>query len=142
MLGHSNFTSKNSDQLLETNARLAIIRGMQVKEIAGARKFSAEKMSKVNLFETANFFRDLYCLEPGQFQTPHGRANADKIEFVAGGEASVHEGDEHATLKSGELVIASSGAVRGTRNTSGQRAVLLASMAPNPNAAISSGGGS
>ncbi|TDI94531.1 MAG: cupin domain-containing protein, partial [Caldithrix sp.] len=36
------------------------------KNIPSRVRFSIEKMQKVNLFETRNFFCDIYCLEPGQ----------------------------------------------------------------------------
>ena len=41
---------------------------MEVRNIRSERRFSTEKMQKVNLFETERMFADIYCLEPGQEQ--------------------------------------------------------------------------
>ncbi len=38
------------------------------------RRFGADKMQKVNLFETQQMFSDVYCLEPGQAQKVHAHA--------------------------------------------------------------------
>ena len=35
------------------------------------RRFAADKMQKVNMFETPQMFCDVYCLEPGQAQKAH-----------------------------------------------------------------------
>lgn len=114
---------------------------MHVKRVVNAQKFSPEKMQKVNLFETANFFCDIYCLEPGQSQSPHAHAGADKMYFVLEGEISVQIGAEDSPLRSGEMVLAPSGAVHGIKNTNEQRTVVLVTMAPNPNRKNTSGGG-
>ena len=97
-----------------------------------AYAFSAEKMKKVGLFETAGFFLDLYCLEPGQAQKPHAHEGCDKVYLVAQGRARVKVGDEERVLEAGEAVLAASGEVHGLHNDSGERAVVLTLMAPPP----------
>lgn len=37
---------------------------MDVKDVFAAAEFSNVRMQKINLFETKNFFCDIYCLEP------------------------------------------------------------------------------
>lgn len=97
-----------------------------------AAAFSAEKMKKVGLFSSERFFLDLYCLEPGQAQTPHAHAGCDKVYLVAQGRARVRVGDEERTLEAGEAVMAASGEVHGLVNDSAERAVVLTLMAPPP----------
>ncbi|MEK7829641.1 MAG: cupin domain-containing protein, partial [Acidobacteriota bacterium] len=41
---------------------------MNTRDVFAAAQFSPDKMQKINLFETRNFFCDVYCLEPGQEQ--------------------------------------------------------------------------
>ena len=99
---------------------------------ASAFSFSPEKMKKVGLFQTERFFLDLYCLEPGQAQTPHAHTGCDKVYLVAQGSARVRVGDEERTLAAGEAVIAPSGELHGLSNDSSERAVVLTLMAPPP----------
>jgi quercetin dioxygenase-like cupin family protein len=91
-----------------------------------------DKLTKLNLFSTAHFFLDVYCLEPGQAQKPHAHAAADKVYAVLEGEVEVQVGAETATLRVGDAVLAPAGPDHGVRNVSGARAALLVLMAPNP----------
>ena len=99
---------------------------------ASAWSFSPDKLKKVGLFETERFFLDLYCLEPGQSQTPHAHDGADKLYLVAQGRARVRIGDEQRSLGAGEGVLAASGEVHGLVNDSAERAVVLTFMSPPP----------
>ncbi len=96
-------------------------------------RFSAEKMQKINLFETENFFCDVYCLEPGQIQKPHTHEGADKIYFVLEGRGMIRIGDEEKIVEKNEICLAQSGFIHGVKNTSNERLTLLVFMAPNPN---------
>ena len=98
-------------------------------------RFSAEKMQKVNLFETGQMFCDVYCLEPGQGQKPHAHDGATKFYYVIEGTGEFVIGDETLTLRAGELAWSSPGEVHGVRNASSGRLMLLVAMAPNPNVA-------
>jgi mannose-6-phosphate isomerase-like protein (cupin superfamily) len=106
---------------------------MQIARVGERRAFRADKMAKVNLFETPRMFCDIYCLEPGQEQKPHSHDGADKVYFVLEGEATVQVGDEEATVGPGTAVLAPSGDEHGVRNTGPERVVLLVYMSPNPN---------
>ena len=55
------------------------------KNVIAETRFSSEKMQKVNLYETENFFCDVYGLEPGQEQKIHSHAGNDKIYMVLEG---------------------------------------------------------
>lgn len=97
------------------------------------RAFQAEKLAKLNLFETAQMFCDVYCLEPGQAQKPHAHANATKFYFVVEGRGTFTVKDERRELAPGGLAWSAPGESHGVENTSDQRLVLLVAMAPNPN---------
>jgi mannose-6-phosphate isomerase-like protein (cupin superfamily) len=106
---------------------------MDVKDVFAAADFSSEKMRKVNLFETKNFFCDVYCLEPGQEQKVHAHEGEDKIYYVLDGRGSFVVGDETRELGANQIVVAPAGAPHGVKNASDQRLTLLVFMTPNPN---------
>jgi mannose-6-phosphate isomerase-like protein (cupin superfamily) len=106
---------------------------MQTKNVETEQRFSAEKMQKINLFETDNMFTDIYCLEPGQEQKVHAHKGADKIYFVLQGTGRFHIGGEEQDLSVSQIVLAPSDVEHGVRNASDKRLVLLVMMAPNPN---------
>jgi mannose-6-phosphate isomerase-like protein (cupin superfamily) len=99
---------------------------------SSAWAFSPEKMKKIGLFESERFFLDLYCLEPGQSQTPHAHAGCDKVYLVAQGRGRFRVGDAERELAAGEAVMAGSGEIHGIANDSGERLVVLTLMAPPP----------
>ena len=102
-------------------------------DTTAVRRFAAEKLQKLNLFETADMFCDVYCLEPGQAQKPHGHAGATKFYFVLEGRARFLTGSERRALGPGGLAWAAPGEEHGVENDSEGRVVLLVAMAPNPN---------
>ena len=106
---------------------------MPFLDTRAVRGFSSEKLAKHNLFETAQMFCDVYCLEPGQAQKVHAHAGATKLYYVIEGRAALTCGDETRVLGPGEMAWSPAGEPHGVRNDSGERAVLLVAMAPNPN---------
>jgi len=106
---------------------------MQTRNLKSERRFSSEKLQKVNLFETGKMFADVYCLEPGQEQKPHAHQGADKIYVVLEGTGRFRIGDEERDLGPDEVVLAPAGIDHGVRNASEDRLALLVFMAPNPN---------
>ncbi len=106
---------------------------MDVKDVFVVAEFSGEKMRKINLFETKNFFCDVYCLEPGQEQKVHAHEKEDKVYYVLDGRGSFVVGDETAELRQGQIVMAPAGAPHGVKNSGDRRLTLLAFMTPNPN---------
>ncbi len=106
---------------------------METRNVESERRFSPEKMQKVNLFETERMFTDIYCLEPGQEQSRHAHAGAEKVYFVLEGTGRFHIGDDERDLGPDEIVLAPAGEQHGVRNVSQARLVLLVFMAPNPN---------
>ena len=106
---------------------------MEVFVLNEMKTFSKEKMKKVKLFDSKNFFCDLYCLKPGQSQKIHAHQGADKIYFVLEGIGDFSIGDKKKSLKNGTAVIAPSEVLHGVVNNSDSNLTLLVFMAPNPN---------
>ena len=106
---------------------------MQFKGVFDVATFSPGKMQKINLFETKNFFCDVYCLEPGQEQKVHAHSEEDKLYYVLSGRGTFVVDDEEQELDEGQIVFAPAGSNHGVRNTSGERLTVLVFMTPNPN---------
>jgi quercetin dioxygenase-like cupin family protein len=106
---------------------------MDIAAVEALKRFSAEKMQKVNLFETPRMFCDIYCLEPGQSQKLHAHTGADKVYFVLEGEGEFLVGPETRSLGPGHAVLAPADIDHGVRNVSAAQLTVLVFMAPNPN---------
>jgi quercetin dioxygenase-like cupin family protein len=102
------------------------------KKISQALEFSAEKMKKNGIFETERVFCDLYCFEPGQFQSPHVHNGSDKIYYVVKGKGWFQVGEQEKELGVGEIALAESGQKHGVTNRSNEQLVVLVYMAPKP----------
>lgn len=94
--------------------------------------YSAEKMRKTNLVDTASLFCDVYGLEPGQSQAGHRHAVGDKLYYVLSGTARIRVGGEERELTAGHLACARAGEEHGVRNPGPDRLALLVIMAPKP----------
>ena len=105
-------------------------------DTADAARFSAEKLQKVNLFESARMFCDVYCLQPGQAQKPHAHEGSDKIYHVLSGSVRVAIGDELRDLRPGQLAVAAAGVEHGVSNESEEPATVLVVMAPHPRSPV------
>jgi len=105
---------------------------MKVVNVKESVAFSPEKMKKVSLFDTDNFFCDVYCLEPGQFQKVHSHDGPDKVYYVLEGRAMVTVGSEERELVADEITVAPSGQDHGVVNRTNEKLVLLVFMAPKP----------
>ena len=105
---------------------------MKVLNVLESIDFSSEKMKKVSLFDTDNFFCDIYCLEAGQFQKVHSHEGSDKVYYVLEGHGKVTVGMEEKILAQNEITMASSGEDHGVMNHTDERLVMLVFMAPKP----------
>jgi quercetin dioxygenase-like cupin family protein len=105
---------------------------IEVKSFAALRRFSPDKLQKLNLFETERFFCDVYCLEPGQEQKAHAHAGSDKLYAVLEGVAEVRVGSDMRELRAGEMALCPAGSEHGVANRSNARTALLVFMAPKP----------
>jgi mannose-6-phosphate isomerase-like protein (cupin superfamily) len=101
-------------------------------DVSKRKHFSVEKFQKVNLFESARMFCDIYCFEPGQEQTPHKHQGADKVYYVLEGRGLVQTGAEQRELGPGMAAHAGSGEEHAVKNPGPDRLVMLVFMAPHP----------
>ena len=102
------------------------------KNALAAAAFSSEKLKKINLFDTDRMFCDVYGLEAGQAQAPHGHEGSDKIYFVIDGQAVFTVGEAEYQGGPGDVCLAPSGAKHAVRNPGPARLTLLVFMAPKP----------
>jgi len=103
-------------------------------DTTGARRCDPAKLQKLNQFESAQMFCDVYCLAPGQAQAPHAHAGATKFYFVLEGRGRFTVGAETRELGPGGLAWSAPDEEHGVANESDAPLVLLVAMAPNPNA--------
>src|SRR5207245_2523389 len=97
---------------------------IEVKSFAALRRFSPDKLQKLNLFETDRFFCDVYCLEPGQEQKAHAHAGSDKLYAVLEGSVEVRVGSETRELRAGAVALCPAGSeVKGPK-VAGSEAIL------------------
>ena len=111
---------------------------MGYSDTSAVRRFAAEKMQKVSLFETPQMFCDVYCLEPGQTQRVHTHSGATKFYFVIEGEGGFTVGDSTRMLGPGEIAWSEPDEPHGVTNSGDHRLVVLVAMAPNPNVSSAS----
>ena len=105
---------------------------MNVVNLSDHQQFSNEKMKKNYTFQTAQFFCDLYCFEPGQEQKGHIHGEQDKVYLVLEGRGTFQVGSEKQVLGPGQATMAPAGAEHGVKNHTDQRLKVLVFVAPNP----------
>ena len=105
---------------------------MDIKKLADARRFAAEKMVKSSLFATPRLYYDVYGLQPGQAQKVHSHATSDKVYLVLDGRARVTLGAEEAELGPGEAVLCPAGVAHGVQNAGAEPCALLVVTSPPP----------
>ena len=105
---------------------------MKVVKLSDVVELSPEKLKKVSLFDTENFFCDIYCLEPAQSQKVHSHGDSDKVYYVLKGSGKVTVGSEEKVLGPDEITIAPAGEDHGVVNHTQDKLVMLVFMAPKP----------
>ena len=105
---------------------------MKIVKLSDVVEFSPEKLKKVSLFDTDNFFCDIYCLEPAQSQKVHSPGDSDKVYYVLRGSGKVTVGSEEKILGPDEITIAPAGEDHGVVNHTQDKLVMLVFMAPKP----------
>jgi quercetin dioxygenase-like cupin family protein len=68
-------------------------------------KVGADKMAKIGLSSTARTQLDLYCVAPGQSQSPHRHEGEDKIYYVIEGSGRFSAGVDHGLVNDGVAVL-------------------------------------
>jgi mannose-6-phosphate isomerase-like protein (cupin superfamily) len=106
---------------------------MDVKSVMDARKFSAEKLAKVSLFESEKMFCDVYGVSSGQEQKTHTHDGCDKIYYVIEGCGHFRVGGELREVGEKNVVYVPSGVEHSVKNEGGSNLTLLVLMTPHPN---------
>lgn len=94
--------------------------------------FSRETMGKTTLFQSERLLVGLNAFEPGQEHALHAHAGMDKLYHVIAGRGVFLLGDRELSMTAGDLLVAPEGVPHGIRNTSTNRLVVLAVLAPAP----------
>src|SRR5256885_16303764 len=95
-------------------------------------KFQADKMAKIALATTARAQLDLYCVAPGQAQTPHRHVDQDKIYYVLEGRGRFRVGADEETVEAGEAGVPPAGGEPGRRHKRPGPPGALAVVTPPP----------
>lgn len=94
--------------------------------------FDPEKMGKSTLFRSDRVLVGLNTFEPGQEHRLHTHAGQDKVYYVLSGSGLFALGQEEIEMETGMMLVAPEGVPHGIRNTSDDRLVVLAVLAPAP----------
>ena len=105
---------------------------MKVIKLSDVVEFNPDKLKKISLFDTENFFCDVYCLEPGQLQKVHSHGDSDKVYYIIEGRGKVIVGSEEKQLGPDEITLAPAGEDHGVVNCTQDKLVMLVFMAPKP----------
>ena len=98
---------------------------------AAAAGFDAGRFTKLDLARGGQLFLGLNCFEPGQSQTVHQHAGADKFYLILSGNARMLAGADTQVVGAGTLVWAPSGVPHGVERAY-ERTIMLVGMAPPP----------
>lgn len=94
-------------------------------------RFSGTKMTKVDCFRSDRLLVGLNCFEPGQEQSVHTHAGADKFYLVVDGKARFVVGDRTIEAGPGDLILAPAGVPHGVERAL-TRTLVLVGIAPAP----------
>ena len=94
--------------------------------------FSPDKMGKATIFESPRLLVGLNSFEPGQSHALHAHAGQDKVYHVIEGEGVFLLEGQELSMRQGDLMVAPEGVPHGIRNTSANRLIVLAILAPAP----------
>ena len=100
----------------------------------GHAVYSSEKMGKATIFESPRLLVGLNAFEPGQQHALHAHAGQDKVYSVVEGEGMFLLEGRELPMTGGDLLVAPEGVPHGIRNTGKHRLLVIAILAPAPNA--------
>jgi len=95
-------------------------------------KVAADRMARIGLSGTARTQLDLYCVAPGQAQSPHRHEGEDKIYYVIEGSGRFTVGDSEERLEAGDALVAPAGVGHGLVNDGSALLLVLVLVAPPP----------
>jgi mannose-6-phosphate isomerase-like protein (cupin superfamily) len=97
-------------------------------------KWQSDKMGKTTLFASSRLMVGLNGLEPGQSHALHFHTGMDKVYHVIQGTGVFLLQGRELPMSAGDLLVAPEGVPHGVRNTGSERLLLLAILAPAPDA--------
>ncbi|HVT58845.1 MAG TPA: cupin domain-containing protein [Thermoanaerobaculia bacterium] len=90
------------------------------------------KMGKSTLFQSERVLVGLNAFEPGQEHRLHAHAGMDKVYHVLAGRGVFLLEGRQLPMAAGTMLIAPAEVPHGIRNTSDERLLVLAILAPSP----------
>ncbi len=94
--------------------------------------YNPEKMGKSTLFLSPRLLVGLNAFEPGQEHALHSHEGMDKVYHVVEGRGHFLLDGRDVPVEAGTLLVAPEGAPHGIRNSSSERLLVLAILAPAP----------
>lgn len=94
--------------------------------------YDSERMGKSALFESERLLVGLNAFEPGQEHKLHAHSGMDKVYHVLAGSGVFLLAGREEPMEAGMMLIAPEGVMHGIRNTSTERLLVLAILAPAP----------
>ncbi|HEV7508250.1 MAG TPA: cupin domain-containing protein [Thermoanaerobaculia bacterium] len=94
--------------------------------------YDDERMGKTTLFQSDRLLVGLNSFEPGQEHRLHGHSGMDKVYHVLVGSGVFLLAGREEPMTAGMMLIAPEGVMHGIRNTSTERLLVLAILAPSP----------
>lgn len=101
---------------------------------AAQASWRADRMGKSTIFESSRVLVGLNAFEPGQSHELHAHAGMDKVYHVLEGEGLFLLEGRELPMRAGQLLVAPEGVPHGVRNTGTARLLVLAVLAPGPQA--------
>jgi len=92
----------------------------------------ADTMGKSTLFESPRMLVGLNAFEPGQAHALHAHAGMDKLYYVIEGQGHFLLDDSELPMRAGDVLVAPDGVPHGVRNSSSERLLIMAILAPAP----------
>lgn len=96
--------------------------------------YAPQKMGKSTIFESPRVLVGLNAFEPGQEHALHAHAGQDKVYHVLEGRGLFLLADRELPMQAGDLLVAPDGVPHGVRNNGPSRLLVLAILAPAPQA--------
>jgi mannose-6-phosphate isomerase-like protein (cupin superfamily) len=94
-------------------------------------RYDRAKFAKMNLVAGDCLMLGLNCFEPGQLQSTHTHADADKFYLILSGKARMRVGEEIVHAEANDLIWAPAGEPHGVEAAL-ERTVMLVGIAPPP----------
>lgn len=107
---------------------------MKTRDVRDLVHFEEDGAHQQTLYETAQLFSRVICLQEAQGVGPMGDPLADAVCLILAGEVSAQVGRGRSRLRQWETVLVPAGADLSLRNASDEPAVVLLVTAPPPEA--------